>query len=331
MSLSESDGKVMGRGGIWAQVIADSHNVWGHRLTTFRLHYPRFIHAEFMTHRMFSRNSSSSRAIPVNKMLEQVNANPAKPVHWGINQAGMQAAGEQNIPVTLKGYSQDGGDGYDDITFDRDDAWVEAAQSAAFFAEAFSDTGYHKQVANRIVEPFQFMNVVISATDYNNFFYLRDHSDSDPTIRELACAMVTAYNNSLPELLRHGEYHTPYVNHIRQDGVLKYFTRSREISVSDALKISASCAAQASYRKLDTSLEKAIDIYAKLAESEPIHASPFEHVATPFSEAEHMARKKAMSVLEDEKVDNALQVMYKGNFIGWTQLRKELPNENVIG
>jgi thymidylate synthase ThyX len=324
--------EVVGKGNIWAQVIADSHNVWGQRLTTFRLHYPRFIHAEFMTHRMFSRNASSSRAIPVAKVLDQVHEQPATPIHWGVNQAGMQAAGEQDVPINFQGYCRNAYGDYEDVEFDRDDAWTEAADSAAFYAQAFSDAGYHKQVVNRIVEPFQFMNVVISATDYNNFFYLRDHDDADPNIRELAHVMLTAYNRSLPETLRNGEYHTPYVNHVRgKDGVLRYFSGDTEITVEDAIKISASCAAQASYRRLDTSLEKAIEIYDRLAGSEPIHASPFEHVATPFTEHEYMARKDALDMLERKEVDHALQVMYKGNFMGWTQIRKDLPNENILG
>lgn len=332
MSNSEQDNAVVGKGNIWASVIADSHNVWGQRLTTFRLHYPRFIHAEFMTHRMFSRNASSSRAIPVKKVLEQVSTEPATPIHWGVNQAGMQAAGEQDVPVNFQGFCRTQAGDYEDVEFDRDDAWEEAADSAAYFAQSFANAGYHKQVVNRIVEPFQFMNVVISATDYNNFFYLRDHDDADPNIRELARVMLHAYNVSTPEILRHGEFHTPYVQHLRgQDGVLRYFSDNVEIDTQDAIKISASCAAQASYRNLDTSLEKAKEIYERLAGSEPIHASPFEHVATPFAEAEYMARKDALDMLERKEIDHAIQVMYKGNFMGWTQIRKEMPNENIMG
>jgi thymidylate synthase ThyX len=174
--------------------------------------------------------------------------------------------------------------------------------------------------------------VVVSATDYNNFFFLRDHDDSDPNIRELAHVMLIAYNQSMPETLRNGEYHTPYVTHLRgNDGVLRYFSGDNEITSDDAIKISASCAAQASYRKLDTSLEKAIQIYDRLAGSEPIHASPFEHVATPFSEDEYMTRKEALSLLESKGVEHVMQVMYKGNFMGWTQIRKNLPNENIWG
>ena len=332
MNESEHSNAVFGKGNIWASVVADSHNVWGARLTTFRLHYPRFIHAEFMTHRMFSRNASSSRAIPVNKVLEQVREQPATPIHWGKNQAGMQADYESEAPVNFQGYARSENGDYVDVEFDRNDAWIEGAESAAFFAESFNNAGYHKQVVNRILEPYQFMNVVVSATDFNNFFYLRDHPDADPNIRELAHCMRQAYANSVPTLLRHGEYHTPYVESRRDEsGVLKYYADDVEISTEEACKISASCAAQASYRRLDTRLQKAIEIYDRLAGSEPIHASPFEHVATPFSEEEQMARTKALNVLEEAGVDNAVQVMYKANFNGWSQIRKQLPNENIWG
>ena len=78
------------------KVIADSISESGKRITTFQLKYPRFIHSEVMTHRVFSRNASSSRAIPVKKMIEQVRNNPAMPIHWGANQSGMQAKNELN-------------------------------------------------------------------------------------------------------------------------------------------------------------------------------------------------------------------------------------------
>ena len=327
----EHNGTVHGKGNIWAAVVADSINTWGDRLLTFRLHYPRFIHAEFMTHRMFSRNASSSRAIPVKNVLAQVRETPAMPIHWGKNQAGMQASGELDVDVILPNYLVDW---HEEImkhaTLDREHAWKEAADQAAYFAEAMMEAGYHKQVVNRLLEPFQFMNVVMSSTDMRNFYHLRDHADADPNIAELARCMHEAELHSMPQVLRHGEWHVPYVRTMRTgDGVLRYFDEEVELSPDDAQKVSASCAAQASYRKLDTTIEKALNIYDRLVESEPIHASPFEHVATPFHETENMARKRASAFLRDAEVDNPDQVMYCGNFRGWTQLRKTFPNENV--
>jgi thymidylate synthase ThyX len=78
---------------ISAKIIADSisESEYGDRITTFELEYPRFIHGELMTHRLFSRNAASSRAIPINKMMDQVLTAPAMPVEWGLNKSGMQA------------------------------------------------------------------------------------------------------------------------------------------------------------------------------------------------------------------------------------------------
>ena len=320
---------VVGKGNIMAGVLADSVNVWGNRLTTFRLHYPRFIHAEFMTHRMFSKNASSSRAIPVSRVIEQVTDNPAMPIHWGKNQPGMQANEECTNPIIQDVDSA----GYKTIDFSREDWWRLSAKEMIKFAREFSDSGYHKQVVNRLLEPYQYMNVVMSATDLDNFFWLRIHEAADPNIHELARVMYEAYSDSTPEELRFGEWHTPYVIHTRDVNTneLKYFLDSANgdsLSAEDACKISASCAAQASYRKLDTSIDKALSIYDKLVEMTPIHASPFEHVATPFSEKEIMVRSQAKHTLDINNIDNSDQVFYKGNFKGWTQLRKTFKNEN---
>ena len=134
--------------GITAKVIEDSISPHGKRITTLQLRYQRFFHSELLTHRSFSRNSSSSRAIPVAKMIEQVRNDPAMPVHYGANQPGMQAKAE------LEGE-------------DRENAvraWEQAAYYAALVAEQMAELGLHKQVANRILEPFQFMSTVVTAT-----------------------------------------------------------------------------------------------------------------------------------------------------------------------
>lgn len=304
--------KVEGKGNIWAEIIADSENVWGNRLTTYRLHYPRFIHSEFMTHRMFSRNASSSRAIPIEKMLDQVRSMPGSPVHWGANQSGMQAAGE------VKGI---------DFAISR---WEVAARAAADSAVDLQSVGLHKQIVNRVLEPFQFMNVIMSATDIENFFWLRYHKDAQPEIQELARVMYEAISQSKPETLRNGEWHTPYVEHLRdlKTHELKYFSEGIEISLEDALAISSSCCAQVSYRNLDTSLEKAKKIFDMLINMKPLHASPFEHVATPFDEQYHMDMISLYGKAA-EMGHELPQLLYNGNFKGWNQYRKQLLGENI--
>jgi thymidylate synthase ThyX len=292
---------------ITAKIIADSVSDAGHRITTLQLCYPRFIHAEFMTHRVFSRNASSSRAIPVKKMLEMVRNEPAMPIHWGANIPGMQAHEELDAPVcnlALFGTKVNA-----DVS--AREAWIEAAARAADVAEKMMEAGYHKQVVNRLLEPFQHIHVVVTATEWDNFFALRDHPDAQPEIHELAIQMRKAMNLSVPKLLSADEWHLPYVtDEERAD-------RCDETLV----KISAARCCRVSYLKHDGStatIEEDIDLCHKLAGSVPIHASPFEHQATPF---------KFQSDEEGEYDDRELM----GNFYGWIQNRKVIEQEFIQG
>lgn len=246
---------------ISVEIIKDSYNPeFSSRITTMILEYPRIIHSELMTHRLFSRNASSSRAIPVSKVIEQVQNNPAIPVRFGKNQAGMQDAGEY-MPNLGK------------------EIWNDAAEDAVRHAKAFTEHGFHKQIANRILEPFQYIRVCVTSTNWNNWFNLRNHPDADPTIHALAETMEKAMNVSNPTKLQVGDWHIPFVNSYHNKVGTQLFEdeNGNGITVDDALIISSSCAAQTSYRKLDYSLDKAKDIYKKLVESKPCHASPVEH------------------------------------------------------
>lgn len=245
---------------ISVEIIKDSYNPeFSSRITTMILEYPRIIHSELMTHRLFSRNASSSRAIPVSKVIEQVRNNPAMPVRFGKNQAGMQDAGEY-MPNLGK------------------EIWNDAAEDAVRHAKAFTEHGFHKQIANRILEPFQYIRVCVTSTNWNNWFNLRNHPDADPTIHLLAATMDKAMNESEPYRLMPSQWHVPFIKEQVNIHEQKFFDEEdNKISLAQALMISASCAAQTSYRKLDSSIEKAEDIYKKLIESKPCHASPVEH------------------------------------------------------
>lgn len=324
--------KVEGKGSIYAEVVKDSINNWGDRVTTFRLHYPRFIHAEFMTHRMISKNASSSRAIPVDKQLKAVDDNPAKPIHWGLNQPGMQATAEGDVKCILEG-----------VEMTAEQTWMAGAHSSVEVAKAMwmDGAGYHKQIVNRVTEPYTFMNVVASGTEWENFFWLRCHKDAQPEIAELAHCMYTARLESEPQRLSAGEWHLPYVESFRDSmGMLQYCDEDGDevYTLEEALKISASCCAQASYRSLDQSLEKAIMLFDRLAGGEPLHASPFEHPCMPYSEDEYMLRSELSKDLRDglKRIHgNEMAIslsdinMYTGNFRGWTQYRKTMPYENI--
>jgi len=263
---------------ITSRIVADSIAPNGKRITTFELEYPRFIHSELLTHRALSRNAASSRAIPVIAMIKSVWSNPAEPVHWGMNQSGMQAETE------LNGFN----------LWAAKKLWDVSGKAACCFAYLLNKVGAHKQIVNRIVEPWSHIKVVATATEWDNFFYLRNHPDAQPEIHALALLMYADYLNSKPKVLKAGQWHMPYVDDFN----------NAKITVENALKLSASLCAQVSYRKADQSVKKALFIYDRLVESKPCHASPFEHQASP-------APKKS---------DRS------GNFIGWTQYRQTIPN-----
>lgn len=266
-----------------AKVIEDSIAPHGVRLTTLQLRYPRLIHSEFMTHRVFSRNASSSRAIPVAKVIDQVRSDPAMPVHWGKNQSGMQAREE------LQG---------SDLSIAQS-LWRQAASEAADTAEAMMTLGLHKQVANRILEPFQWMHVIVTATDWDNFFELRDHEDAEPNIRHLARMMRQVMDESTPvqrdhASLDHSAWHLPYVSAAERDELFDWIL---------LVKVSAARCARVSYLNHDGSspeIDKDLQLYDRLVGSRPLHASPIEHQGAPLRKAD----------------------VRSGNFRGWQQFRK---------
>lgn len=306
---------------ITAKIIAHSIAPNGQMIVTWELEYQRFIHGEFMTHRLFSRNAASSRAIPVKTIIDQVRNNPAMPIHWGENQAGMQA---KNILSSA-------------LQVSAEYLWRKAANFAADIAEGLTKVGLHKQATNRILEPFQTMKTVMTATCMDNFFWLRNHEDAQPEIKELARLMWEALQASTPVKLRTGEWHTPY----HGEGFWKKVATSLDgtdvdtsgFTLDEALAISSSCCAQVSYRKLDDTLEKAQMVYKRLVDSEPVHASPFEHQATPMENPEYedmlLARFTADKVgCFDEGVTHTDRngKNWSGNLIGWVQHRQLIPN-----
>lgn len=296
--------------GIKATVIAHSICPGGVQLITFELEYPRFIHSEFMTHRMLSKNSASSRAIPIKAMHEHILKYPQMPVHWGKNQPGMSAKEE------VDELTKEGAKG----------VWIAAINSAISHAKVLSDMGLHKQVANRITEFGMQMKVVVSGTEWANFFHLRHHEDADPTIRDLAETMLKALAFSEPNDLMPGEWHLPYVDIILpgfddDEQVAKYYIGDQELTLEEAKMVSASCCAQVSYRKEDTSIEKAKMIFDKLINSQPVHASPVEHQATPI-DFHGMDAYDSEYWLKGVTHRSRNGDLWSGNFRGWIQHRQ---------
>lgn len=269
--------------GIAARVIADSMSPEGRRLTTFVLTYPRFIHAEFMTHRTFSRNAASSRAIPAKKIRRSVRVDPALPIYWGANQAGMQAEAE------LAGWRLWAAKG----------VWKLSGLLMMFMNWVLEKLGLHKQIANRILEPWFNITVVVSATNWGNFYHLRNHPKAQPEIKRLAEAMLEAQNQSIPRMLKGGQWHLPFVSD----------EEFIEFGLEKSIHMSIARCARVSYMNHEgkkSTYEEDLKLFNRLLAEDPKHASPAEHQATPIHPLE-----------------------WSGNFLGWGQFRKLLENENL--
>jgi thymidylate synthase ThyX len=326
---------------ISAKIIADSISVAGHRITTFELEYPRFIHAEFMTHRLFSRNAASSRAIPVKRAIELIQENTAMPIHWGKNQPGMSAKEECDDLVVFNHVEIEYNGNTGSPAYEREEAWNESRDRAIEIAKSFDEAGYHKQIVNRLLEPYSHIKVVCTSTEFDNFFYLRRHPDAQPEIQELANQMWSAYQNSIPYELSEGEWHVPYFRDgywapSTSDNAYDDFApddaEKKGYSLEDAIAISASCCAQVSYRRLDDSLEKAKQIYQRLIESKPAHASPFEHQATPMDyilmgdDCYHWEGSWMPGITHADRFGDG----WSGNFRGWIQNRQLIPDNVCV-
>ncbi|SOC90091.1 Thymidylate synthase complementing protein [Rhizobium sp. AN5] len=278
-------------------------------LITMHLHYPDIIHGEVMTHRVFSRNARSMRAVPIKTMVEEVRNDPFVPWHWGKNQRGMQALEECNtrIPTDFIPMELECND------LDREEAWRHAARTAAGFAEAFGEAGYHKQVANRLIAPFTWKHTLITSTSWANFLHLRDHDDAEPHFHDLAIMVREALAGAQYQTLLHGDWHLPYVT--RQEKKFHSLDVLQKLSVARSARIS--------YAPFDgdASIERELERYDLLVGSSPLHASPTEHQATP-DRGSKLYLGNGKMIFENPDLG--------GNFgPGWIQFRKTLAGEYV--
>lgn len=300
-----------------ARIICDSIHPNRSRLTTFELTYPRYIHSELMTHRVFSRNAQSSRAIPVKKRIEKVRNNPVMPIRWGANQSGMQAKDEE-IDADPAQYT-----------------WECAAKAAAQQAEFLMKQGLHKQWINRLLEPFDTITVVVTATHWQNFFGLRCHPDAQPEFQNLAWKMADLYywhevdlpgwcelakspGLQVPEKptpLQEGEWHLPYVSTAEIiDDIGATTQRDTVPTYSVLAKCSVARCARVSYLNHDSSdpdIDKDVALHDRLLEAG--HMSPFEHQAV---------------LIQGRPMENV--ELLTGNFShGWAQYRKLLSTPEI--
>jgi hypothetical protein len=242
------------------KILKDSISVTGRRLTTFELEYQRFIHAELLTHRILSRNSSSSRAKPVKKVIQDIQNNIALPCHWGQNCKGMQAKEE------LRGWK---------LWFAKL-IWKISCKFNILCAKVLLKLNVHKQIANRLLEPYSHIKVIVTATEYANFFNLRVHPDAQPEMQLLAYKMLEAYKQSSPEFLEYGTWHLPFADKFLDP----------ELSLENKLKIVTARSARISYATHHNKISEADDyrLHDDLMQSG--HWSPFEHAAVCMADNE---------------------------------------------
>ena len=284
-----------------ARVIHDSISPSGTRLTSMVVTFPRFILAEFNTHRMFSRNSASSRAIPVEKRLEMIKTNPVMPTHWGKNQRGMQAEEE------LTGLSLD-------ICKSE---WRNVMSAATLSAMLMKEEGAHKQVVNRLLEPFIWHTVLVTATEWQNFFNQRTHKDAQPEMQKTAKLMLKAYQGSMP-ILR--TWHAPFLTDYEDETMERYVAEGRNLGIHFPIVChSIARCARVSYLNHEGKRDHEADktLYQKLLDGG--HMSPFEHVAfVPRGWSPWLRR-----VFK-------LKQPFVGNFKEWVQIRKTIPGEDIF-
>lgn len=248
--------------GYACRILADSISPARHRLTSWEVTFPRIVLAELNTHCMLSRNSASSRAIPVARRIADVSIDPFIPEAFGRNQKGMQPGEALDGEDALKAEYE----------------WRVAKVNAVGSASRLADLGVHKQYANRLLEPFSWHTAVVTATDLDNFFHLRVNPLAQGELRKAAEMMRDVYENSTPRELGYGGWHLPYVE--REE------TINLTLEGIDVVKVSVARCARVSYLTQNgvRDPQEDVTLYDRLVSSG--HMSPLEHVARPMTETE---------------------------------------------
>lgn len=285
--------------GFNCKVLADSVSPRGIRLTTLEVTFPRIVLAEFNTHRMLSRNSASSRAIPVEKMIRMVEEDPYIPTTWGKNQKGMQADEDVSAEEALGAQSD----------------WLVARDLMVQQARALLARGIHKQLTNRLLEPFMWHTCITTATEWSNFDNLRCHKDAHPEIKRAAELMRDARVASMPKELGPTDWHLPLVFDEDYEQVILQNPTDPDWVMKQLVKISCGRCARVSYLTHEGKRDLSADVELCDRLTQSGHMSPLEHAATPMT--------------DDEYVQMSGEVMGMwGNFRGWKQYRKTIVGED---
>lgn len=346
---------------ISANIIADSISPQGHRIISYILTYPRMIHAEVMTHRMFSRNAASSRAIPFNKMVKMVEEDPFIPIAWQKDHKGMQGNEYLSDEKEIKNLIYN---------------WLFSKSEAVARAKVLNTKGITKQLCNRLLEPFMWYTALVTATEYDNFFELRcpkyklvgigeefaysrkdwlskmkfsstmhpsqyphteqewwkiSESGAEIHIQALAEAMWDARNESITKKLQPGEWHIPFDDKIEDlptmfaTGIPDDLTTSGQAIDLERIKIAVARCARLSYLTFDGEIDyvKDIALHNMLLKSK--HMSPFEHCAKAMTDKEYRFFIKGQ-IEEDESNNNKLIYGWCNNFRGFIPYRYLIEN-----
>lgn len=294
-----------------AKVVADSIDpVTDVRVTTFEVTKWRWTLAEFNTHRVFSRNSASSRAIPVWKQLARLDKGIAEPVEWPREQKGMQG-GEPLDPNQQEQAREE---------------WAKSYLAVREHVDELLRLSVHKSVVNRLLEPYMSHTVVVTATAWGNFFEQRCNRQAQPEIRLVAEMMREAYNDSEPRLISEGEgWHLPYVWDDEETKQEIFDRHGPTQGLRELAKISAARCARTSYLTHDgrRDVDEDLGLYQRLTEATPIHWSPLEHPATPWWSNQ---QNVGPSFTWDGRVVTipVLHLPRVGNLLGWRSLRTEV-------
>jgi hypothetical protein len=291
----------------------------GKEIITLLLEYPRAIHAQLLTHRVFSKNSSSTRAVPIEKAIQQIEENPAQFL-WTEKQKGMQGTLITEDDPLYQGAER---------------IHSYAKESAVRMARCQDEAGIHKQNAGRYLEPFQNIKVLLTSTEWDNWDWLRVDADAQPEITQLANEIKLARENAVYTNLETDEWHIPFITRKRDaKGKLLYFhpDTNKELKLNEAIEISLSCNAQTSYRVNDTSETKAKNIVGILFDGKKVHASPSEHIASPIGLIDTTgvgSFQEALDLLPEGVTHwDRKGTPWSGNFNRWLQYRQLIPNHD---
>jgi len=307
---------------ITSEIVADSIGPEGNRITSFVVQIPRIVLAEFNTHRMLSRNSASSRAIPfktkIESMFEGANASLFMPLAWQKDHKGMQ--GSEYFA------------GIDVETLDN--KWIELGEILREYAEWFSAFGVTKQICNRVLELHSHQTIIVTASEWQNFFALRAHNAAEIHIQKLAYKMLESYNSSTPKILKEGEWHIPFGDQLDENRLIEYL--QKESVASDEgiqelkIKIATARCARVSYLNYEGTddYEKDVKLHDQLI-GPPFHASPFEHCARTMTYSEYLGHH--LSQGKNDPFDGDVKHYFGvcGNFKGFIQYRKMFKEENA--